>query len=267
VVNGTVSLTGATLAGTIGGGFNPAPGTVLTVIDNDGSDTITGTFAGIAEGGSTVIGGQSYSVSYVGGTGNDVTLTRLATPAKVANLLVNNGAVQRSRVTSVTIEFDQIVTLTGGVNGAFQLRRLSDNALVTLDGTASIIDNSGSGTKVTLFFDIAGLAVDGKAGNVSLADGRYALTAVAANITNGSGQLDGNGDGTAGDNYSLTGTPANGLFRLFGDADGSGQVTSSDFLAFRLAFLSSNAAFDFDGSGQVDTGDFLQFRLRFLQSV
>ncbi|MBX7106065.1 MAG: autotransporter-associated beta strand repeat-containing protein [Gemmataceae bacterium] len=267
VVNGTVNLTGATLAGTIGGGFNPAPGTVLTVIDNNGSDPVIGTFAGIAEGASTIVGGQSYSVSYVGGTGNDVTLTRLATPAKVSNLLVNNGAVQRSRVTSVTIEFDQIVTLTGGVNGAFQLRRQSDNALVTLDGAASIIDNSGSGTKVTLFFDISGPAVDGKAGNVSLADGRYSLTAVAANITNGSGQLDGNGDGAAGDNYSLTGTPANGLFRLFGDTDGNGQVTSSDFLAFRLAFLSPSLAFDYNGSGTVDSSDFLQFRLRFLQSV
>ena len=101
----------------------------------------------------------------------------------------------------------------------------------------------------------------------SLIDGRYTLTVLAGQVSAGGIPLDGDGNGTPGDNYSLVGTPANGLFRLFGDADGSGQVTSSDFLAFRLAFLSPSAVFDFNGSGTVDSTDVLAFRLRFLQSV
>jgi len=116
-----------------------------------------------------------------------------------------------------------------------------------------------SGTFVTITF--TGGSVDAN----SLADGRYTLTAVAAQFN--SPGLDGDGNGTGGDDYSLIGTPANGLFRLFGDSDGNGTVNGSDFLAFRLAFLGNSPNFDFDGDGQVSGTDFLQFRLRFLQTV
>ncbi|MBX7104355.1 MAG: hypothetical protein K1X57_09740, partial [Gemmataceae bacterium] len=104
-------------------------------------------------------------------------------------------------------------------------------------------------------------------GTNSLIDGTYNLTILADQFV-GLG-FDGNNDGIGGDNYTLVGNPAAApkLFRLFGDADGNGQVTSADFLSFRLAFLGSSTAFDFDGNGSVDSGDFLQFRLRFLQSV
>jgi hypothetical protein len=44
-------------------------------------------------------------------------------------------------------------------------------------------------------------------------------------------------------------------------------VTSTDFLQFRLAFLSTQDAFDFDGSGTVDSSDFLRFRLNFLATL
>src|SRR5205814_2324899 len=53
-------------------------GTVLTVIDNDGSDPVVGTFRNLPEGASFTAGGLAYRVSYAGGDGNDVTLTRVA---------------------------------------------------------------------------------------------------------------------------------------------------------------------------------------------
>jgi hypothetical protein len=173
-------------------------------------------------------------------------------PATVAGVVVNDGLPQRSRVTSLKVTFDQSLTLPSNPANAFQLKRNSDAATVNLGATFS-------GNEVTLTF--IGGAVDGS----SLADGRFSLT-VLANDVNG-GYFDGNGDGTPGDNFLLVGDTSNKLFRLFGDADGNGQVTSSDFLAFRIAFLSTNSAFDFDGNGSVDSGDFLQFRLRFLQAV
>ena len=81
-VTGTVSLGGATLTPTLG--FVPAAGssTTLTIVDNDGADAVVGTFAGLAEGATFAVGGRTVRVSYVGGTGNDVTLTFL--PAAVA---------------------------------------------------------------------------------------------------------------------------------------------------------------------------------------
>jgi hypothetical protein len=77
-VTGTVTLGGA-LAVTLG--FAPPLNTVFLIIDNDGSDAVTGTFTGLAEGATLVAGGHTLRVSYVGGTGNDVTLTVTALPA------------------------------------------------------------------------------------------------------------------------------------------------------------------------------------------
>lgn len=172
------------------------------------------------------------------------------TPAKVTAVTVNGGAAQRSRVLSVEVTFDNPLNLPMNPADAFELKRNSDNAAVALSATAS-------GNTVTLTF------TGGPVQAGSLLDGRYTLTILAAQSSN----LDGNGDGTAGDDYTLVGTPANGLFRLFGDADGSGQVDAADFLAFRLAFLGNSPVFDVAGDGFVDPSDFLAFRLNFLKVI
>ncbi|MBX7104105.1 MAG: hypothetical protein K1X57_08480, partial [Gemmataceae bacterium] len=179
-------------------------------------------------------------------------------PVTVSGVTIGDGSAQRSTVRKITVTFSQLVSLPVSPVSAFSLQRQSDGQAVTLQAA---IDNSGAGTVVQLTFT-GGLSEFG-----SLVDGRYTLTVHAANLGGGGGQLDGNGDGNAGDDYVLVGTPANGLFRLFGDADGNGTVNSTDFLAFRLAFLSNNAAFDFNNNGTVDSSDFLQFRLRFLQVI
>src|SRR5205823_4897796 len=49
-----------------------------------GSDAIAGTFAGLAEGATVNLGGEPFHISYAGGDGNDVTLTR-GNAAPVAN--------------------------------------------------------------------------------------------------------------------------------------------------------------------------------------
>lgn len=72
-VNGTVTLGGAALA--LSGGFAATPGTAITLINNDGADAVTGTFAGLPQGAQVAVGGQVFTISYTGGTGNDVVLT------------------------------------------------------------------------------------------------------------------------------------------------------------------------------------------------
>jgi autotransporter-associated beta strand protein len=74
-VTGTVSLGGSALSASLG--FSPPFGTAFVLVNNDGSDAVTGTFAGLAEGASLTIGGQSFHISYAGGTGNDVVLTHV----------------------------------------------------------------------------------------------------------------------------------------------------------------------------------------------
>jgi hypothetical protein len=71
------AATGQTLNLTLG--FAPAPGQTLTIINNTGSDPISGTFSNLPNGGtvSLTFGGTAYSfvVDYAGGDGNDLTLT------------------------------------------------------------------------------------------------------------------------------------------------------------------------------------------------
>jgi hypothetical protein len=176
-------------------------------------------------------------------------------PSKVTGITVNDGTAQRSRVTSLTVAFDQPVSFSGAPEAAFQIQRQSDGSAVTL---AASVDDSGPGTVVTLTF------TGGPVEFGSLADGRFTLTVDAGQVANANGQLDGDGDGIGGDNFVVVGSPANGLFRLFGDADGDGDVDATDFGAFRLTFgTAANLAFDFDSDGDVDAADFGQFRLRF----
>jgi autotransporter-associated beta strand protein len=82
-VRGTVNLTGLSLQTKLG--FLSAANQQFTIIANDGSDPVTGTFAGMAEGAQIWAGSELFQISYTGGTGNDVVLTRLTTPPLVLN--------------------------------------------------------------------------------------------------------------------------------------------------------------------------------------
>jgi hypothetical protein len=76
IFGGTVVLQEPTLGLTLG--FTPAVGDSFTIIDNDQTDAISGTFDGLPEGGTLVMDGVTFQISYIGGDGNDVTLTVLS---------------------------------------------------------------------------------------------------------------------------------------------------------------------------------------------
>jgi autotransporter-associated beta strand protein len=72
-VTGTVTINNATLTASFG--YTSSYGDSYTLISNDGSDAVTGSFSGLAEGARFIAGTRYYQISYAGGTGNDVTLT------------------------------------------------------------------------------------------------------------------------------------------------------------------------------------------------
>ena len=74
-VTGAVNLGGATLADVSGSGTSA--GNAFPIIVNDGADPVVGTFAGLPEGATFVGNGRQFSITYAGGTGNDVVLTQL----------------------------------------------------------------------------------------------------------------------------------------------------------------------------------------------
>jgi autotransporter-associated beta strand protein len=232
-------------------------GTAIRLIDNNSGSATTGTFAGLPQGAAFFVGGQLFGIGYTGDTGNDVVVTRISGPA-VIGTQVNDGAAQRSRVTSLSVSFSAQVTFAGTVESAFTLTHFGGGAVAF----TAIAVNFNNRTTVTL---------NGFTGSEtqfgSLADGRYTLTALASQISAGGIQLDGNGDGLAGDNYAFGG--AQGLFRFFGDINGDQHVDVADFGLFSSTFNLSTgqtgflAAFDFNADGHIDIADFGQFSLRF----
>jgi hypothetical protein len=257
VTGGPVNLTGATLNLSLGTGFFPTVGTLFDILVNTSGSPITGTFAGLPQGASFFVTGQLFSISYAGGTGNDVVVTRIAGPT-VLGTQVNDGAAQRSLVTSLQVTFSTQVTFAGAVADAFTFTR-SGGGSVAFAASASVV---GGVTVVTL-----GNFTGGETEFGSLADGRYTLTALANQITVGGMQLDGNGDGTAGDDYTFG--DAQGLFRMFGDVNGDQIINGFDFGYFKNAFGTQTgdpnylSYLDFDGDGVINGFDFGQFRNRF----
>jgi hypothetical protein len=183
-----------------------------------------------------------------------------AAPAPtVTGTAVNGGAAQRSRVTSLTVTFNTTVTFAGATGAAFALTRASDGAAVLFTATPNVV---GGVTVVTLWNFTGGATDFG-----SLADGRYTLTALAGQISAGGRALDGNGDGTAGDNYTFS--DAQGLVRLYGDMNGDRAVNGLDLAAFRSAFGTVSgdgayvAALDWNSDGAINGLDLSAFRTRF----
>jgi autotransporter-associated beta strand protein len=254
-VNGTVAVGGALQ-------LNPnspiAPGTAITLIDNDGTDPVAGTFNGLPEGALLVAGGQTFAISYASGTGNDVVLTRV-NPPRVASVRVNDGSSQRSKVTDVTVTFSTTMAFAGIPSAAFRLTRTGPG---TPSGDVAVmVDLSGSTASQT----VARLIFFGPLTEFgSLIDGNYTLTVIGSQVSASGGVLlDGDADGTpGGDNVST-------LFRLFGDVNGDRGVDGLDLTAFRNAFgavstdANYNAPFDFDGNGAINGADLTAFRTHF----
>jgi len=79
VVNGAVTLGGATLSATAG--ISYADCDSLTLIENDGVDAVSGTFAGLANGAVVNISGQDFKIFYDRGSdNNDVVLVKDTIP-------------------------------------------------------------------------------------------------------------------------------------------------------------------------------------------
>jgi acetyl esterase/lipase len=103
-VNGTVSV-GATLEVVTHGAI--APGQSFTIIANDGTDPVSGTFAGLPEGATFTAGSTTFRITYAGGDGNDVVLN--------ASGIATNTTLAQNRETT---NLHQPVTFTATVSAS-----------------------------------------------------------------------------------------------------------------------------------------------------
>ena len=130
-VTGAVALASATLQITA---LPTVPaGTKFTLIDNDGADAVSGTFAGLPENSSITNGAQTFRIHYAAGTGNDVTLVRdgvvtgpqLAMQSYATNAwtFIGSGAIPLTaftvRASTNLLAWTNIGVVTSSVSGAW----------------------------------------------------------------------------------------------------------------------------------------------------
>lgn len=92
-VQGSVALGNAMLSVTLT--YTPGIGDTYIVLDNDGEDPIVGTFAGLTNQSILTLNGYPFQITYHGGTGNDIQLTRISPPTQLASITpLPNGQIQ-----------------------------------------------------------------------------------------------------------------------------------------------------------------------------
>jgi hypothetical protein len=123
-VVGAVGVIGAGISGALNvsliGGYVPSVGDTFTIISNDGTDPVVGTFTGLPDGATFIVGGALFRINY-SGTGNDVVLTCVA----LANTAPSNV------VLNVSNPIDENSTAT--VNGSFTDPDATDTHTLVID--------------------------------------------------------------------------------------------------------------------------------------
>ncbi|MCA9346087.1 hypothetical protein KC960_01195 [Candidatus Saccharibacteria bacterium] len=114
VVNGSVALgTATTLAVSMYNSFAPKLNDSFTIIKNDASDAVTGTFTGLAEGATFKVDGYTLGITYKGGDGNDVVLTVQAVPATATAPDTGLGSLMTNTVASTVAAISVALMLFG----------------------------------------------------------------------------------------------------------------------------------------------------------
>jgi hypothetical protein len=121
-VNGSVSLSGVVLnlEDASAGAYTPSAAQSFTLIDNDGTDAVNGTFTGLAEGATVSVNGVDKKLTYLGGTGNDVALV----PGNAPPTITSNGGGAAAAI-SVAENTTAVTTVTSPVTPKSRPRRRS----------------------------------------------------------------------------------------------------------------------------------------------
>jgi len=167
---------------------------------------------------------------------------------------LNDGNSQRSTLARIEVGFDADVGESLSVDDLVLTH--ADGTVVDLAGASFSYD---AGTRAATW-DLIGLPAE------RLPDGFYRAGLLSAGISDGAGRkLDGNRDGTGGDDYEF------GLFRMSGDTNGDGSVNDLDRRAVLDNWLKPAGQFDVhadaNGDGAVNVHDLLAVRRNWQRSV
>ncbi len=218
-----------------------SPTFTWSITGTSDGNSIDGT--GLATLGSTP--GTFTVMATLGSASNTAQVSADVAPT-VSSFQVNDGNAQRSMVDSLTVTFNESVTLA---DNAITLNLLSQTGG---SPTPMSFTLSGSGTTYVLTF-----TGSDDVGN-SLPDGAYELIVSAGGVS-GTGNLNMSAD----QDYEF--------FRLYGDFNGDGKVDSADFGVLAIDYgtetNSSDWYLDYNGDGVIDSADFGAFAVRYGESI
>ena len=144
-VTGTVNLGSSTL--NIALGYNPTYGTAFTLVENDGTDAVTGTFNGLAEGAKIDIGVTKLQISYIGGDGNDVVLTTISKWDTTTVVTSSNSP----SIYGSTVTFTATVSPAPGTSAIVPTGTVTFFAGATNLGTATMASGAATWALSTLY--------------------------------------------------------------------------------------------------------------------
>ena len=146
-VTGSVTLSGATLTVSLINGFNPVTGNSFTIINNDGTDAVSGQFGGLPKARHSSAGGKFFSISYHGGSNNnDVVLTSVVAPnqppvnfiAASRNVGANVGSDINAQIADADALSGQVTTTLSVGHGKLTAAAVG-GASVSGSGSAAIV--------------------------------------------------------------------------------------------------------------------------------
>lgn len=208
-VEGVVTLNSPTLD--IDDLSAPLVGSRLTLIANDGTDAVQGTFAGLAEGATVNIDGVAFTLSYAGGDGNDVVLSRgdalevtILSGGRSATFTDVDGDLVTVTVTKGELTQDSFVLQPAGSFGGAQLQALYlDDSFQGSNVTISakrrdansdgILDGDGFvnvGMIDAFEVDLKNVTVRGDLGKIDAGDTVYGTAGIASLSVHSLGRFD-----------------------------------------------------------------------------
>jgi hypothetical protein len=224
-------------------GYYSSNGTIWTQLGSTVAIAAMPTTANVGLAASANFNSQLTSATFA-----NVNASTVVAPV-VSGFQVNDGSVQRSMVDSLTVTFNEPVTLSAG---AITLNLLSQTGGASTPMSFTLTPSSGASTTFVLTFTSPSY-IGG-----SLPDGAYEVIVSAGGVTSGQGQ-------------NMSATQDFTFFRLYGDFEGNGTVNGDDFTT--LATLlgkqtnSNNWYVDYDGDGLITGDDFTALISRLGKSI
>ncbi|MCP4712475.1 MAG: right-handed parallel beta-helix repeat-containing protein, partial [Planctomycetes bacterium] len=170
---------------------------------------------------------------------------------KVTATEINSGEIQRSTIFSLSVTFNQDVSVT-------------KDALALYNDTTAATVNLAALTAVQFSYDNVSFTALWDLSAINFENGNYTATIVASEVADiHLNRLDGNGDGIEGDDYSFT------FHHLFCDANGNRNVDMSDYNIWLTNYdplgLNSNdpGNGDWNRDGNIDGTDILLWQINY----